>query len=117
MIVLDANTNQQLLSVVVPKGKSWTREPFTCQPEQKLMYQVTFKPTIWQGQEDKKYMALRYWFLPAVIKPDESAWELKICYPADFAEVPLPATANANCHCDFTSIPAIPPKIEPRPAQ
>ena len=116
VIVTDANTNQQLVSLNIPKGQSWTRQPFSCEPKQKLMYQATFEPTIWEGQEGKKYMALRYWFMPEAIKADQSAWEIPVCFPADFSEVPLPADATANCQCNFKDIPAIPPKIEPSTA-
>lgn len=108
--VIDSETNSLLTTVTVPKGKQWTRQIFDCKPSQKLMYKARFDPIFWSGDKDKTYSAQRYWLLPDVVNPGDSAWDVSVCYPSDFSLVPLPPTATANCLCDFTLIPVIPPK-------
>lgn len=110
VIVMDAVKNKELLTVNIPKGKSWVREKFTCQPEQKLFYHASFSPVFWQSEVGKTYMALRYWILPASISKDQSAWVISVCYPQDFSAVPFPPTATGNCKCDFSVIPEVKPQ-------
>lgn len=113
--VIDATTNQTLTTVEAPKGTSWARQTFECQPAEKLMYQASFQPVFWQSDIGKVYMALRYWFLPGSIGADQIAWEIPVCYPADFAAVPFPPDAAGNCHCDFKGIPPIQKPQQPKP--
>lgn len=108
VVVTDADTSQQVLSINVPKGKSWTRQAFTCQTNQKLLYTATFEPTIWDNGKDAVYSAQHYWALPSAPTSKEKAWEIPVCYPAAFAAVPFPPNVSGNCQCDFDSIPAIP---------
>lgn len=113
--VIDTDTQRQILTATIPKGKSWLRQPFSCQPAQKINYTATFKPVIWEHEADKVYSAKRYWMLPDAIRPDQSAWEVSVCFPAAFSTVPYPPDASGNCVCDFASIPAIPPEIRSTP--
>lgn len=108
--VFDSVTNQTLLNIEVPDGQSWARGQFECHTAQSLMYQATFKPIFWQADEGKKYMALRYWFLPGSIGQGVTAWEIPVCFPADFSAVPFPPEAEGSCKCDFTGIPAVKPQ-------
>ena len=110
VVVVDAGTDKPIITVDVPKGKSWTRQTFNCQPGQKLMYQASFQPSFWQSEAGKTYMALRYWSLPAEISPKQSAWEIPVCFPQAFSEVPFPPTATGNCKCDFKVIPPLKPQ-------
>ncbi|KTD48178.1 periplasmic protein [Legionella quinlivanii] len=107
--IMDATSHQQILAVTVPKGQQWIRQEFTCQPGQAFMYQATFTPTIWEGDEGKVYKALRFWFLPAAPAPDQTAWDVSICYSKDFAEVPLPPQATGACTCNMKAPPPIAP--------
>lgn len=107
VVVTDTQTNQELLTIEVPKGKSWGRQIFTCEPSQRLIYHASYQPVFWRSEMGKTYMALRYWSLPAALSKDQSAWELPVCYPAAFSAIPLPPGANNNCHCDFKNIPSI----------
>lgn len=111
--VTDANNEKQILTITVPKGKSWGRASFTCQPGQTLRYQATFTPTMWEGSENTVYKAQHFWALPETLTPTQKAWEISVCYPSAFAEVPLPPTAGNSCKCDFSAVPIIPPFIEP----
>ena len=105
--VTDVSTGQELLSLHIPKGKSWIRQKFTCTPKQTFMYTASFAPIIWESDANKVYSAKRYWSLPLKITPPEEAWEIKTCYARDFAINTAPATADGNCKCDFSAIPKI----------
>lgn len=111
VVVFDVASNASLVSVNIPKGQSWVRQSFTCQPAQSLKYQATFQPAFWESDIGKVYMGMNYWTLPTAVTNNDTAWEVPLCYPAAFSEVPLPPDATANCRCDFTSIPAIKPGL------
>ena len=104
---IDVAANREILQIIIPKGKSWIRQQFTCTPKQSFMYTASFTPIIWASDENKIYKARRYWSLPAQIKSGETAWEIKACYPKDFAVTAVPPTSQGNCMCDFATIPAI----------
>lgn len=105
--VMDDNAGKVLTTVNVPAGTQWVREKFTCQPAQKLMYRARFTPVFWQNDVGKTYSADRFWFMPGTINPGDTAWNLPVCFPANFSEVPLPPDAKGNCKCDFSIIPDI----------
>lgn len=105
--VMDADKNKTLTSVEVPAGKSWTRQKFSCEPAQRLMYRAQFTPVFWQSQEGQVYMATRYWTLPASAGEKDVAWDVPVCYPKDFSGVPFPPDVPGNCKCDFDGIPPI----------
>ena len=107
--VMDAITNTVLTTVIIPTGKSWMRQPFSCKPAQKLFYKARFTPIIWESEKDAVYSATNYWSLPAAVKSGDSAWNVAVCYPADFSRVPLPPDATNHCACDLSGIPPIPP--------
>lgn len=111
--IVYSQTNAVIATVTVPKGQQWVRETFPCKPGEKLMYKARFSPTFWQGGENKTYSSLNYRQLPESINPGESAWNLSVCYPADFSLVPFPPNAAGNCKCDFSVIPEIKPKQLP----
>jgi hypothetical protein len=108
--VIDVDTAKVLTTAEMPVNTAWTRESFNCEASQKLKYQAQFKPTIWKGSEDKKYFSSNLLVLPEAMKPKEKAWAISVCFPKDFAEVPMPPTATSNCACDFSSIPALKPE-------
>ncbi|EHL32839.1 hypothetical protein [Legionella drancourtii] len=109
--VMDALSAKVLATVTVPAGKSWTRVTFPCETNgQKLMYRAQFSPSIWDSEKGKVYMAKNYWSLPNGVKEGDSAWNVSVCYPSDFSEVPMTPEATSSCACDFSSIPEIPPK-------
>lgn len=105
--VIDAKTRQPLSAVHIAKGDMWGRASFTCQPGETLMYSATFAPTIWDGEENNVYEALRFWSLPTAPRPKELAWEINVCFAQAFSGVPLPPQASGVCVCDFKSIPPI----------
>lgn len=105
---INAKNNTTVTQVEVPKGKSWTRQAFDCEPAMRLMYKATFAPEFWESDQGKVYSAIRYWTLPGEIKKDQSAWDIPVCFPSAFSAVPFPPDATNNCKCDFFSIPPVP---------
>ncbi|MBI2785523.1 MAG: hypothetical protein HYX60_04120 [Legionella longbeachae] len=108
--VMDSTTDKVLTTVTVPAGKLWVRQTFPCEPGGKLMYRARFTPAIWENEIGKTYTARNYWSLPNNVNPGETAWNISVCFPSDFSQVPLPPDASNNCKCDFNNIPIIPPK-------
>lgn len=104
----DATTGKPVLTLGVPKGKSYSRQEFTCQPGQVFNYKATFSPIFWQADKGKVFMGKRTWALPHKIAKGDTAWNITICYPDEFAEIPLPPSANGNCKCDTQNLPPVP---------
>ena len=93
---MDATTGKQITSVLIPQGKSWTR--------------VQFTPVFWENDKGKSYAGQRQWTLPEAIKEGDTAWNITMCYPAQFSQVPLPPGANSNCKCNMDEIPPVKPQ-------
>ena len=108
--VVDAKSNQKVLQITIPKGKSWARQEFACEPAQSYAYTASYQPVFWQTEVGKTYKSLRYWTMPYEITNQTSAWNISVCFPRDFAGVPFPPEAKGNCECDFKSLPEIKPK-------
>lgn len=109
--VLDAVSANVLTTITVPAGQAWGRVTFPCETNgQKLMYRAHYSPYFWESEKGKIYSAKRYWSLPNEINPGDSAWNVSVCFPSDFSEVPLPPDAMGTCKCDFSTIPDIPEK-------
>lgn len=110
VVIKDIRDDKPMLSVTVPKGKPWVRQRLdTCKAGQILTYSATFSPKIWEGDETTTFYVHQTWDLPKEVKPKETAWEVRICFPEIFAKVPLPPKAQANCSCNFDAVPAIEP--------
>ena len=105
--IIDTTKDTPKGHVSVAAGKSWGREKFDCEPKEVLLFAAKFSPVFWGNSEEKVYNAQRYWSLPESILPGQSAWTINLCYPKDFAEVPLPPTANNQCACSMEGIPAV----------
>lgn len=108
--VIDASTSKSVVKIAVPKGTAWGRVKFNCTPAQQFLYKATYQPVFWQSEIGKIYSSKRYWSLPGAIGKNETAWNIPVCFPSDFSEIPLPPTATGNCKCDLTKIPAPPPQ-------
>ncbi len=98
-----------LTSLVIPQGTSWVRNEIDCQPKETLLFKATFTPAFWEKDAGKIYYGKRYWSFPETIGPNESAWNMTVCYGSDFAAIPLPPDAAGNCACDTSTIPVIKP--------
>ncbi|MBA4697549.1 MAG: hypothetical protein H2069_09215 [Legionella sp.] len=104
--ITDTKTNKEIATIDIPQGKLWGRVSLECQPSQQFLYKATFEPSFWQNDTGKVYQAKQYWSLPNVVGKEDKGWEVPICFPNAFAEVPFPPGASGDCHCDFQSIPA-----------
>lgn len=105
--VLNAETNDLLTTVVIPKGESWSRARFDAKDKQRLMLRAKFKPSFWKSEKNKVYYATRYWLLPDAIEGRSSAVHVSVCYSKDFSGVPLPPGADAKCVCSKPALPQI----------
>jgi hypothetical protein len=103
----DTSTEKSLVSVVISDQESWARGKFDCHPKQTFKLLGQFTPAFWASDEGKVYYGKRYWSLPEQIG-DNVAWHMKLCYPSDFSEVPLPPDASGACQCDPSVITPIP---------
>lgn len=97
----------------IPKGKSWSRVQFDCSPGISFNYFVKFEPPIWDNQKGKVFKGKSTWSLPKEIEPGKTAWNITICFPAEFAEVPAPMDQTANCACNVKDIPPVKPPEKP----
>ena len=109
----DATTGKPVLTLSVPKGKSFSRQEFTCNAGQVFNYKASFSPIFWQADKGKIFPGKRTWSLPDTIKKGDTAWNITICYPSEFSEIPLPPTATANCKCDTQNLPPVPAPAKP----
>ena len=110
--ISDADTGKAIKTVLVPEGQAWIRQEFDCKPGNTIALAAKFSPVFWERDDDKTFQGQRYWKLPDVIKPGETGWNVTVCFPAQFADVPAPPAGNSHCHCNFTNIPKIvPPKL------
>lgn len=110
VVVKDAVHDKVETKLSIPKNQLWAREKFDCTPKEELSFIAQFSPTIWKGDENKEYAAVHDWFLPETIKPNTTAWNVNICFPKDFADVPLPPGDLINCGCSKNGVPDIPPQ-------
>lgn len=108
--VTNAATGKLITTIVVPKGQSWTRQSFACQPADTLSLSAMFTPVFWENDKGKTYPAQHNWTFPQAIAPGDTAWNINVCYSAEFSEVPLPPDAAGNCKCDMDGIPPVKPQ-------
>lgn len=109
----NAVTGKPVLTLSVPKGKSFSRQEFTCQAGEVFNYTATFSPIFWESDKGKIFKGKRTWSLPNSIKKGDTAWNITICYPDEFSEIPLPPTANSNCQCSSQNLPPVPAPAKP----
>ncbi len=108
--VTNATTGKLITTIIVPQGQPWVRQQFVCQPADTISLTATFTPVFWQSDKDKVYAAQHTWTFPQAVAAGDTAWNINVCYPAEFSEVPLPPEAGANCKCDIDSIPPVKPQ-------
>lgn len=108
--VINSTSGDLISTVSAAEGDSWAREQFNCQPGENLSLKASFSPVFWEQDKGKVYAALHDWTLPATIQKGETAWNIMICFPAQFAEVPMPPEGGSNCVCKTDDIPAVKPQ-------
>jgi hypothetical protein len=105
--VLNAEDNQVITTIKIPKGKSWTRESFEAKTKQRFMLRATFTPSFWKTEDGVQYYAKKYWSLPETVEGETVAWNVGACFSSDFASVPMPPETGSNCACDKKEIPQL----------
>ncbi len=110
VMVTDPTTEKVLTTVTVPQGTSWGRQQFTCQPGETLALSASFSPLFWETDKGKTYAAQHSWSLPTTITKGDTAWNITVCYPKEFSEVPFPPNASGDCKCDTDHIPPVKPQ-------
>ena len=108
--ISDADSGKINKTILVPEGQPWIRQEFDCKPGDTIALAAKFSPVFWEGDEDKIFKGQRYWKLPNEISSDETGWNVTVCFPQQFADVPSPPDANTNCTCNLNDIPKIPPQ-------
>lgn len=107
--VTDASNGNELVKILVPKGESWGRKTFTCDKGQTLAMSAQFDPVFWAEDANKNFLGQRYWKLPDQIENGVSGWNVTVCYPKWFANVPTPPKSTSHCRCNTDNLPALPP--------
>ena len=108
--VLAGHTGHVLVSALVPQGTAWTRVKFDCKPGETLTFSASFTPIFWENDDGKHYEGLNERTLPEAPGAGETAWNIKLCYPQEFAQGPFPPEGNGSCACDMGNIPPIEPQ-------
>ena len=109
-VIDNVTANLVVKQITIPKDKLWVRKEFDCQPKQGLIYESRFDPYIWKTDQDKVYNTKLIWFLPKKVQKKIAAWNIPICFPTNFLDVPILPDVATHCDCESTAkeIPAIP---------
>lgn len=108
---IDTANSKELVTINIPEGKAWGRGKFECAAKQVLAFRASFTPVFWQNDVGKVYFGQHYWVLPYQTYSNETAWNINLCYPEQFAEVPLPPVGGENCKCNMQDIPPVGPTV------
>lgn len=111
--ISDADSGKLNKTILVPADQAWRRQEFACKPGDTIALSAKFSPIFWEGDENRIFKGQRYWKLPDQIKPGETGWNVTVCFPEQFADVPRPPDTNTSCSCDLTQIPKIEPTKSP----
>lgn len=103
--ITDAENGKELGEITVYEGDLWKREKFDCKAAETLALVAKFSPTLWEDDADKEYKATRFWKLPKEPGKDAIGWNVTVCYPEWFADVPTPPKSSGDCACDMSAVP------------
>ena len=87
----------------------WLRTTFKCHAKQGLIFSAQFTPVIWENDKGKTYYTKRIWFLPKTVQKGVQFWNIPVCYPTNFAEVPTLPSSSEVCTCDDVKSKIPPP--------
>lgn len=103
--ITDAENGKELGKITVYEGDLWKREKFDCKAGETLALTAKFSPTLWEDDADREYKATRFWKLPKEAGKDAIGWNVTVCYPEWFADVPTPPKSDGDCVCDMQEVP------------
>lgn len=98
--------------LTIPKGKMMAKREFSCRAMDSVSANASFSPAIWENAGNEKYRQKKRWFVPNDLPAGSDTFLIEICFPRDFAGVPLPLGDARNCGCyekpkdDATAKPA-----------
>lgn len=108
---IDINTTQSdgkvVGKILIPKDKMWGRIDFPCDAGDVLASDVSFDPPIWVNQKGMRYKSNRFWSLPAADPVNGSIFTINMCFPGDFAKLPVSTDTNSSCDCSMEGIPPV----------
>lgn len=108
--IVDLFTNKVMVTMTMPKGKSWDRKEIVCQPKQTVQLRATYTPTFWAKDAGKVHYGKRHWSFPDEVKKGDAAWNMTLCFAKDIAEASLPPESSGQCICETKGIPEIEPR-------
>ncbi|OGV27949.1 MAG: hypothetical protein A3E88_06940 [Legionellales bacterium RIFCSPHIGHO2_12_FULL_35_11] len=103
--VRDANTLKKIADVNVYQSSLWIRQEFPCQPGLTLSLEATFNPVFWSSDDGRVFKATKFWKLPDTATGNTIGWNLTVCFPEWFSDVPIPPEDSGKCVCDISKIP------------
>ena len=71
-------------------------------PGDNLYLTSTFHPRIWSNdQADRVYRPKERWQVPMELTEGTEIYRVKVCFPDDFHQTPIPPDSTGDCACDF----------------
>ena len=107
VVLVNRAKQENVQTIHIPKGQLYTRVNVECQSKDVFSAFAQFSPAVFEEEENNKYPGVRFWAMPLTAPKPGGVWEIDICYPLQFAKLPMPKTDNSDCKCDFSSIPAL----------
>jgi len=87
--------------ISLKEDEFFIEQTFPCESFEQMTFTAKFSPPIWEGKGDKENRAKHIYNVPAKLPEGAKAWVISICFPDDFASVPLPLGDLRNCKCQF----------------
>ena len=98
--IYDSVNNTVLTTAHLPKGQSLTQVEFSCQANQVLKVLASYSPMV-TNHDVSQYQLDHYITLPSQEPAAQAKWEFNFCFGKDFVELPIPASYDGHCQCQF----------------
>lgn len=100
-IMLLNGTTLKVLDTYHLKDNPVLTKKFDCKPGEVITFASSFDPSIWHNDKYKIFNAQGSWQVPQTLKKGISAWQVNICFPDAFQDVPMPITTQPEtCTCN-----------------
>ena len=94
-------------NISIAKDKSWGRTSFPCNSGDVLASNISFDPPLWQNEAGKRYSSGRFWSLPSNDDGKDNIYAIQMCFPKDFAKLPVSPNTGIECDCNIQGIPPV----------
>ena len=81
------------------QDKSFLEVPLDCKKLNRVSFEVSFDPPIWEADKGRFYKAKRLWNIPKRLPLGADNWSIDLCFARDFSSVPLPLVDFTKCTC------------------